>query len=172
MANKPKIIDLTPEDIQALLDRVKYTVSKEDYEKIKAMAETIEALSNVVDQKATSIKRLINLLFGQKSEKKENVLDNLDDDRGDGEKPDNKPDEPKPENGKKGDKKKGHGRNGVSAYTGAKKVTVNHETLKHGDPCPECLKGKVYKTKIPGTVIRIVGLPPLQATVYELEKLR
>ena len=73
MANKPKIIDLTPEDIQALLDRVKYTVSKEDYEKIKAMAETIEALSQVVDQKATSIKRLINLLFGEKSEKKENV---------------------------------------------------------------------------------------------------
>jgi len=169
MADKPKIIDLTPEDIQALLDRVKYTVSKEDYEKIKAMAETIEALSNVVDQKATSIKRLINLLFGQKSEKKEKVLDDSDDDQGDGEKPDtdNKPDEPKPEGGKKG-----HGRNGVSAYTGANKVTVNHETLKHGDPCPECPKGKVYKTKIPGTVIRIVGSPPLQATVYELEKLR
>ena len=111
MANKPKIIDLTPEDIQALLDRVKYTVSKEDYEKIKAMAETIETLSNVVDQKATSIKRLINLLFGQKSEKKENVLDDSDDDQGDGA----KPDEPKPEGGKKGKKKKGHGRNGVSA---------------------------------------------------------
>ncbi len=74
MASKPKIIDLTPEDIQALLDRVKYTVSKEDYEKIKAMAETIKALSNVVDQKATSIKRLINLLFWSKiREKRERI---------------------------------------------------------------------------------------------------
>ena len=139
------------------------------------MAETIEALSQVVDQKATSIKRLLKLLFGEKSEKKENVLDNSNNDQESGEKldSDNKPDEPNPGDGKKpGKKRKGHGRNGASSYTGAKKVTVNHETLKHGDPCPECPKGKVYRTKIPGTVIRIVGSPPLQATVYELKKLR
>ena len=110
MANKPKIIDLSPEDLRILLERVKLAVSEEDYEKIKAMAETIEALSQVVDQKATSIKRLLKLLFGEKSEKKENVLDNSNNDHGSGEKPDsdNKPDEPKRGNGiKPGKKRKG-----------------------------------------------------------------
>ncbi len=80
MANKPKRIDLSPEDLRILLERVKLAVSEEDYEKIKAMAETIEALSQVVDQKATSIKRLLKLLFGEKSEKKENVLNNSNND--------------------------------------------------------------------------------------------
>ena len=168
MADNPKRIDLTPKDLKALLGRVKEALSEEDYEKIKAMAETIEALSQVVGQKATSIKRLLKLLFGQKSEKKKKVLDDSDDDQGGEEEPESKPEDEK----KPAGKRKGHGRNGASAYTGAKRVTVRHETLQHGDPCPECPKGKVYKSKIPGTVIRIVGSPPLQATVYELEKLR
>ncbi len=168
MADNPKRIDLTPKDLKALLGRVKEALSEEDYEKIKAMAETIEALSQVVGQKATSIKRLLKLLFGQKSEKKKKVLDDSDDDQGGEEEPESKPEDEK----KPAGKRKGHGRNGASAYTGAKRVTVSHETLQHGDPCPECPKGKVYKSKIPGTVIRIVGSPPLQATVYELEKLR
>ncbi len=78
--------------------------------------------------------------------------------------PDNEPDEPKK-------KPKGHGRNGASAYPGAKKVQVKHENLKHGEFCPLCLKGKVYR-KSPGIVIRIMGSPPLGGTLYEMEKLR
>src|SRR5262252_6139929 len=40
---------------------------------------------------------------------------------------------------------KGHGRNGASTFTGAERVTVRHETLQPGDPCPECGSGKVYR---------------------------
>ena len=116
MPDKPRRIDLTPEDIETLLERVKPVVSEQDYEAIKAMADTIEALSQIRDQKATSIKRLLNLLFGQKSEKKEKVF--------------KKPKEDDDEGGKKPPKKrKGHGRNGASAYTGAEKVVINHESL-------------------------------------------
>ena len=169
MANKRKRIDLTPEELKTLLKRVETVVSKEDYEKIKAMAETIEALSNLAGEKASTIKRLLKMLFGQTSEKKKNVLGGSDDDRND---EDDTPDESKPQDPEGPKKKrKGQGRNGASAYTGAKRVTLNHETLKHGDPCPLCLKGKAYR-KNPETVIRIVGSPPLQGTVYEMEKLR
>ena len=159
MPDKPRKIDLKPEELKALLERIKPVVSDQDYEAIKAMADTIEALSQVKDQKAASIKKLLNLLFGQKSEKKNKVFPNSgkqDDDDDSNRKP----------------PKKGHGRNGASAYTGAKKVFVSHESLKHGDPCPECINGKVYRCKIPKTVVRIVGSPPLQGTVYEMEKLR
>jgi transposase len=70
------------------------------------------------------------------------------------------------------EKLKGHGRNGASAYTGAKKVAVPHPTMKPGEPCPGCIKGKVYPQKEPRTLVRVVGQAPLAATVYELDRLR
>jgi transposase len=67
---------------------------------------------------------------------------------------------------------KGHGRNGAGAFTGAEKITVRHETLQPGDPCPECGSGKVYRQKEPKTLVRINGQAPLKATVLEMERLR
>jgi transposase len=66
----------------------------------------------------------------------------------------------------------GHGRNGASAFTGANRVAVAHATLQSGDPCPECKEGRVYRQKEPATLIRIVGQPPHEATVFEMERLR
>jgi transposase len=66
----------------------------------------------------------------------------------------------------------GHGRNPATAFTGAGKVRVKHAQLKSGDVCPECREGKVYCQKEPKTLVRIVGRPPLQATVFEMERLR
>ncbi len=145
-------IALTSEDLISLLERVKSLLPKEDYEAIEAMAKAISALSRVVDEKATSVKRLLKQIFGSKSEKKVKVFNS-----------------PAPEKAKP-KKIKGHGRNGSSAYNGAEKIEVPHETLKHGDPCPLC-SGKVYG-KAPETVIRIAGSPCLKGTLYELEKLR
>jgi len=66
----------------------------------------------------------------------------------------------------------GHGRNPATAFTGAERVRVKHPQLKPGDICPECREGKVYCQKEPKTLVRIVGRPPLQATVFEMERLR
>ena len=66
----------------------------------------------------------------------------------------------------------GHGRNGAAAFTGANRVAVAHATLHSGDPCPECRRGKVYRQKEPATLVRIVGHAPLEATVFEMERLR
>jgi transposase len=66
----------------------------------------------------------------------------------------------------------GHGRNPATAFTGAERVRVKHGQLKSGDVCPECRQGKVYCQKEPKTLVRIVGRPPLQATVFEMERLR
>src|ERR1700678_1647184 len=66
----------------------------------------------------------------------------------------------------------GHGRNPAAAFTGADRVRIKHALLKSGDACPECREGKVYYQKEPKTLVRIVGRPPLQATVFEMERLR
>jgi transposase len=69
--------------------------------------------------------------------------------------------------------KPGHGRNGAIDYTGAERVTITHPSLTSGCPCPDpdC-RGKVYSLKEPGPLVRIEAMPPVQATVYELQKLR
>jgi rubredoxin len=66
----------------------------------------------------------------------------------------------------------GHGRHGAAEFPGAQRVVTRHGTLQPGDGCPECRAGKVYGQKDPQVRIRIVGQVPLQATVYEMERLR
>jgi transposase len=66
----------------------------------------------------------------------------------------------------------GHGRNSAAAFTGARRVSIAHATLHSGDPCPECREGRVYRQKEPATLVRIVGQAPLEATVFEMERLR
>ena len=68
--------------------------------------------------------------------------------------------------------RKGHGRNGADAYHGAEKIPVSHGSLQSGDACPDCQRGKVYEVAQPGVLVRITGQAPVQAKVYELQKLR
>jgi hypothetical protein len=173
----PKWIDLNPEEMDALLERVEAGSLKEgDYEIIKAMAETISVLSQSVDEKAASIKRLLRMLFGSSTEKSKNVLKNADKDESGSEASEgpsgHSEDDPEENKDKSDKRKKGHGRNGAADYTGADKILVPHTELKSGDHCPDCLKGKVYKLKVPKVVVRIVGKAPVTARVYELDKLR
>jgi transposase len=66
----------------------------------------------------------------------------------------------------------GHGRNGAAAYGGACKVQIRHTGLTSGDQCPDCERGKVYPQRDPSVLVRIKGQAPIDATVYELERLR
>jgi len=68
-------------------------------------------------------------------------------------------------------KGKNNGKNSSEDYTDAKRVKVPHDALKPGDNCPDCLKGKIYPST-PSTTVRITGATPIQATIYEFEKLR
>ncbi len=64
-------------------------------------------------------------------------------------------------------------RNSIAeAFAGAQKIEIAHQSLKHGDRCPECGQGNVYGQREPKALVRIVGQAPLAATVYSLERLR
>lgn len=78
-----------------------------------------------------------------------------------------------PENEKSKDKGKGkrNGRTPAVEFTGAQTQTVPHQSLKSGDRCPACPKGKVYP-KAPEIHITFKGTTPIQATKYERERLR
>jgi len=162
---KPKQIDVTPQELEALLKRAEGALQEGDYELIKGMAETIAYLSQAVEDKSISAKRLLQMLFGGSTEKTKEILKKLKKASStEGSVSDDAPDSAK--------KQKGHGRNGASAYTGGNRIPIPHDDLKTGDPCPECLKGKVYQVSKPSVVIRVKGQAPLKADVYELEKFR
>ncbi|MEI6987403.1 MAG: transposase [Rhodospirillaceae bacterium] len=65
----------------------------------------------------------------------------------------------------------GHGRNGAAKYSNSPVITISVSGLKSGDPCPNCKVGKVYESP-PKTIVKVVGQPPLTATVYKLQHLR
>src|SRR5512147_2325711 len=115
---QPKRIDLNPSQMQDFLKRVKdRALAEADYEIIEAMTETIQALSQALEEKTTSIKRLLGYLFGAPTETAKNVLP--------------EPASSSPSQKPQG-KKKGHGRKGAASYTGAERVVVEHPELKSG----------------------------------------
>jgi transposase len=172
-----KRIDLNMDEVQALLERAKAVMEPEDYEKLEAIVETAVYLSQAVEDKQMTIKRLRQMLFGASTEKTAAVIKKEEEDEGESRPATNEdsrapPEETDEEESATKQKRKGHGRNGADAYTGAEKIPVLHESLQPGNPCPECHKGKVYEMNKPGVLIRIVGQAPVQAKVYELQKLR
>ena len=173
-----KQIEIKIEDMLALCERIKSgNVQEGDYELIKAMVETIVLLSEAVDDKASSIKRLLQMLFGHSTEKLKNVERLADKDEEEGSKEKLPSDEPKPpsDNSPIDDKKKkrkGHGRKGVDDYPGADKIHTPYGKLKSGDLCPLCLEGKVYVMTEPKQTIRFTARAPIHATIFEKERMR
>jgi transposase len=122
-------------------------------------------LTELIGDKETTISQLRTLLVKPSTEKTRQVLQQA------GIKA--PPQSSLPPSANENEKTKpGHGRNGAEAYRGAPRTKIAHASLKPGDHCPECLKGKVYMRKQPALRIRVVGQAPLAATVYELESLR
>jgi hypothetical protein len=69
-------------------------------------------------------------------------------------------------------KRKGHGRVAAADYLAAEHIPVPHESLRPGDPCQRCERGKLYELKQPAPILRIVGQAPLVATCWDCERLR
>jgi transposase len=129
-------------------------------------------LTDLIGDRDTTINRLRKIIFGPSSEKTSNVLDAVSGSAG-SEQEEKTGAAPAADSAPGHDtKRKGHGRNGAQDYTGAKRVKIPHSSLKPGDICPECKKGKVYHGKIPAYIVRLVGQAPIGAAVYELENLR
>jgi hypothetical protein len=171
---KRKKINLDMDQLDELLKRAESgSLQENDVELIKGMAECIALLSQAVDDKASSVKKLLRMVFGAKTEKKENVLSGTKtkDTSTDNE----QNDQQSTDAGDKDDKKRqgsNNGKNGSDKYTGADQVEIEHPELKVGNSCPGCIDGKLYKNSESGVEIRVTGNAPLRATVYKLEKLR
>lgn len=158
---KPGIerLDATPEELEALVEQARQVLDEAGYQKLRAAIRTLGYVTELLEDQQTTLQSLRNLLCSAQTEKTASVLKRA------GVKTDKPPASPKP-------KPPGHGRHAATAYRGAHKVHVGHSSLKTGDLCPECQRGKVYLQHEPGVLVRLIGRAPIEATVYELEKLR
>lgn len=170
-------IDLDMKELEEYLEQARAVLGEDGYTKLKAALETLDYLTGLIEGKDMTIDRLRRIIFGAITEKTRTVLESqtqaataLDGNKAGDEQHSSSTEQ---DNGaKNGKKRNGHGRNGARDYTGADKVKIPHESLKPGNLCPLCKKGKVYHGKIPAYIVRLVGRAPIGATVYELENLR
>ena len=177
MPTKPTIVDLEMDQFDDLLRRAEAKQFRdEDYETIKALMESYVYLVHLVGAKDTTISRLRKMLFGAKTEKTDAVLGSMPDTASSPEREEDSgsesSDQSTSEEGEPPPRPPGHGRNGADAYSGAETIEVPHESLQPGDPCPDCGRGTVYAMRRPGVLVRITGQAPVQAKVYQLQKLR
>jgi transposase len=164
MRSSKTVVEVNAAELSAIIEKTKQgPLSIEEYEKLKVAGATVIFLQEEIKKKRASISRLRGILFGAATEKTSKVLR----DGNATQKADNK-------TAGKDDKAKpaGHGRLGAAAYTGAARVRTPHPTLHRGDQCPGCVKGSVYPMAEPEVLVRITGMAPLSATVYEDERLR
>ena len=172
---KPNIVEVDLQQLQEFLQHVQAMLSTKDYNFAKAITDSLLYLTDVLSRKNLSIRRLQRLLFGAQTEKTDAILGR------DTEPPaasssttDSATETPESTAAAtdSAGKRRGNGRNGADAYQGASTVQVPHPSSKPGDPCPECGDGTLYEVKTPGVWVRIIGQAPLQATVYQRQKLR
>ena len=187
MRNSPQILEVNHTQLDDVLRRVEQALDAEDVTLIRQVFESYAYVTDLVEDKNTSLRRLRELLFGKQTEKTAAVLGRQGDKReptpaaGVAAETGSSSSEAASDEASSGETKesatdtppapKGHGRNGADAYTGATRIDVPHPSLKPGDPCPTCREGTLYE-KTAGVLVRITGQPPLTATIYELQKLR
>lgn len=164
MKSGSEVIEVNFEELAKLLERARQgPLGEEDYGRLEAAIRALRYLIETIGEKDTTISRLRALLAKPSTEKTSKVLEQVGlQTPAKNSSPSHADQKPKP----------GHGRNGAQAYGGAQRMKIAHGSLKAGDRCPECLKGKVYEQKEPALLIRVTGQAPIAATVYELERLR
>ena len=161
----PPPLALPVDELGAIVERTRAAaLSADDHAKLKAAMDTLVFVTAELQTKQTSLDRLRRLLFGGKTEKTRTVLAL-------GAAP-GAPDPGGSPRAAAGPPRPGHGRTGAAAYTGADTVKIPHPSLRRADRCPGCITGKIYPLAEPATLVRITGMAPLGATVYECARWR
>jgi len=162
-------------ELKAIIERAKNLLSEQDVNQLEAAVDTLAFLTMELEKKGVSIQRLRRLIFRSSSEKTRDVFEDDKEDKPENSSADgnnNIRDEQPANSEQQKPKRKGHGRRASEQYRGAEKIKVGHQQLKSGDACPECERGKLYQQSEPSKLVRVTGMAPLAARVYELQRLR
>ncbi len=188
MGKAKQIVEVDMAAVEGLLKQSRALLPSADYELLEGLVNALVKLTSLVRKRGTTIARLRRLVGLSTSEKTADVLGEgatpggtseppgSGDSAADGDKS-TAPARDVPGTSAKADrrekkKRKGHGRVPASAYPDAQHCSVSHESLRAGDVCPLCGRGKLYEFGEPAPFLRIVGQPPLVAVCWDCERLR
>lgn len=130
-----RVCEMVIKELETLLEQIQQgSLDEEARERLKGVIKTLGDVARAINEKEATIEELRQLLQKSGTEKTDKVLKKA------GIEPTRK--ENNPPIGRTESKAKGHGRNGASAYDGARKIKVVHDSLKRGDNCPHCLKAR------------------------------
>jgi transposase len=172
---RPKRLDFTPEEVEALIARIEnQCLLQDDFPLLADILRAMIWMESSLKEKSLSIARL-KAVFGIKTESAKKLAKLLiNHSSGNSslstENKTESPDEEPKEMGSDSSNK-GHGHRPSSDYTEARIIPIAHEILKKGMLCPDCGKGKLFNLS-PGTVLRITGQPWLNVEIYKRERLR
>jgi len=148
-ASKPKRLDVSLDELKEIIKKAKAGgLTDAEAEKLEGAVDTLAVVTNELELKGASARRLRRLLFGPSSEKTKNIFGedadassdkNEDKERSVKNSESNNASDSQDENSesvssdKDKKKRKGHGRNGANDYKGADKQKISHQTLKPKD---------------------------------------
>jgi hypothetical protein len=179
---KPDVAEVDLKEVEAALVRVQAQLGEQDFQLFRRVVDTWLAVMAVVNSSRLMLSRLRRLFGLSSTEKTSAVLraancappaaapaqaDTLEAEAAQltqassGELGNS---QPAPDEPVQDAPAKGHGRLPASVYKAASQVTVDHQSLKRGDPCPACRSGNLYELADRARYIRIIGQPVLQAT--------
>jgi transposase len=184
--------------LEVILEHADKGLNEEEIALLRCVIVTLAAVTSELEAKGVSIRRLRRLLWGPSTEAFRKIFPNDGDpptgepakigtDETTGTPPSGPIDSadgaaPEEEAAKTHDgtdssenkKRKGHGRLSSSQYMGAHRVHVSHGLHHHGDLCPHCNDGrsKLYRLLEPAHLVRVTGLAPFRADLYEKERFR
>jgi len=174
---RPELINATQAELDELLALAKTTFPPGRYQLLEGVLGTFVYVMQALQNAKTSLKRFRQMLFGARTESKRNVFERNVSAMGgpsvaDGATPTpDDHDEKLPPAPPPPPPRVGHGRNGAQAYCDSPVVEVGLPDLRSGELCPQCTTGKVYDSP-PRIIVKVVGQPPLAATIFKLQQLR
>ena len=153
----PEILRLSAAELERLLEELRRLLPPGTYQLVESLLRTLQYVLGLLEDKTATLARIRRLIGGPQSERSRNIL------------PAKAWEDPE---GPAKQKAKGHGRQGALAYPGARRVQVPHPLHRAGELCPKCLRGVLYLVKTPARIVHIAAQPFLNATLFELERLR
>lgn len=174
----PEHVNATQAQLDELLALARPTFPVPQYELLEQVLTTFSFVMQALQNAKTSLARFRKMLFGATSERKRKLLeqtvepdDNVATEEAATSTGETAPVAARPAAKKPAAPKPGHGRNSAATYVDSPVIEGLVPDLKPGDPCPACATGKVYDAP-PKTVVKVIGQPPLVATIHKLQHLR
>lgn len=182
MAKSEELPKTSPAEIENLIEQIRATnLEPSTKEKVERLLRTVIVLLNLLQRKNISIKRLRDLVFGRRTEKRRvSEVGSGEESEAGEEEGRNRTEASVARLGERNSSEssekpvgKGHGRRAAEDYPGAKIVNCRHAELKAGERCPDpqC-GGRLYDLNEPKMLLQFVGQPLITATNYEQEVLR